>query len=76
MALIDFVSEVSTITKSYIPDDDMQSLDIPVTVRAVGDYVVSYLGIDVDYNPDIGHDSNRLFNKITNHLIIEALLWD
>ena len=62
-ALIDSGSEVSTIARSYVPDGDIQSLDIPLTVRAAGDHVVSYLGvaeIDVNLSPDIGDDSDKL----------------
>jgi len=61
--LIDSGSDVSTITRSYIPDGNMQSLDIPHTVRAAGDLVVGYLRvaeIDVDLDPDVGDANDTL----------------
>ena len=63
LAIIDSGSEVSTIARSYVPDNDIQELDTQLTVHAAGGHVVTYLGvseIDVQINPSIGDDCDKL----------------
>ena len=63
LTLIDSGSEVSTIARSYVPDNDIHELDTQLTVHAAGGHVVTYLGvseIDVHINPSIGEDCDKL----------------
>ena len=63
LALIDSGSEVSTIARSYVSDNDIQELDTQLMVHAAGGHIVTYLGvseIDVHINPSVGDDCDKL----------------